>query len=417
MEASEGQRTTRKRAAVLIPVYRTLQHADERLVGIAGAALDEAGSAEALRGRVPAVRVAGLRAAPLDALRGVLHDDDDARVRMHALGAMLAKPVGEVAPDVIRALGDGAWNVRAIAIEACVRGGLVEAVGAMIDAREREKGRLEGDLDEALHRLTGVEFLGDLAMARKWWEANRERVEGEAAARDGTAVIGSPWGWERPAAAAAAAAGEERETSAFYGIPIVSRRMLFVIDISKSMESAAEARPGPTTGRKSAYPAPKDDTKIEIAKWQLHRAIEALPDDAVFNVIVYSESYSAWSDGMEGASKRNKAKAHRYVDALTPNGVTNLADPLDEAFDRAGLPVLAEWKKQREMAVDTIFLLSDGDPNRGRIARLDDLLADVAARNPPGLVTIHCVGIGESAGSSFLQELARQNRGRYVGFR
>ena len=66
------------------------------------------------------------------------------------------------------------------------------------------------------------------------------------------------------------------------------------------------------------------------------RAIEALPKDALFNIIVYSESYAAWQEEMTTAKKSAKSKAHRFVDGLVANGVTNIADSLDKAFDLAG---------------------------------------------------------------------------------
>jgi hypothetical protein len=167
---------------------------------------------------------------------------------------------------------------------------------------------------------------------------------------------------------------------------------------------------------RTAHEAPDGRSKLAVAKWQLHRAIHDLPDKARFNILVYSESYRAWGTGMQEAGGRTKAAAHRFVDELSPNGTTNICDPLEAALAVAGVAPFAEPGKD-EQAVDTIFLLSDGDPNRGRVSGLDDLLAAFTTHNLESWITVHAVGIGEAAGSSFLENLAAQNGGRYVGFK
>jgi len=118
--------------------------------------------------------------------------------------------------------------------------------------------------------------------------------------------------------------------------------------------------------------------------------------------IVYSESYRSWEDGLVPANARGKKKAHAFVDGIVGNGTTNISDSLDRLL---------------ESGADTIFLLSDGDPNRGRVSSLDALLTEFLGRNRMLRVVIHTIGIGEVEGSAFLKELARRTGGRYVGFR
>jgi hypothetical protein len=191
-------------------------------------------------------------------------------------------------------------------------------------------------------------------------------------------------------------------TSAFYGITTLSKRLVFVIDISRSMNDAAQAKPATATGKKSTYAAPKGNRKLDIAKWQLHRAIQDLPKDAVFNVVVYSESYKVWEKELVAATPRGKRKAHKFIDRINGNGTTNIGDSLDAAL---------------EQDADTVFLLSDGNPNRGRVSDLEKLLAQLLKRNRRARRVIHTIGIGEVEGSSFLKDLARRTGGRYVGFR
>ena len=164
-------------------------------------------------------------------------------------------------------------------------------------------------------------------------------------------------------------------------------------------------------------PLPKTLDQAPDEPWQLHRAIHDLPKGARFNLIVYCESYRVWRPDMVVAKAGEKKKAHSFVEGLNRNGTTNICDSLDRALAMAGVPPPLAGKDAEELAVDTIFLLSDGDPNRGRITDLADLLDDVVSRTAASRVVIHTVGIGEAAGSTFLEELALLTGGRYVGFK
>ncbi len=446
MESGEKQHRARKLAAILIPLYRSLALRNGAVAARAAEALARSrdparvqGVLSALDDGSPALRAAaagaagrlggGADASFLAPLRNRARDDAVPAVRAAALAALLRWNLALVKDDLVAALGDPAWEVRALAAAACARGKVLEATEALVAALGKEGGRLRRDLDEALRALHGVSFVGDAALWRRWLDENRpaveERTAAAAASPDRDRPLGPPESWEAPAAA-----GREPDapdgggkpgnpTSSFYGIDTTSRRVLFVVDISKSMEDPSVARPPTATGGRDEYAAPKGNARIDVAKWQLHRAVAALPKDAVFNLVVFSESYKSWQDSMVEASPAAKAKAHAFVDGLKPNGVTNIADSLDEAFDQAGAGPLAVPAKGAKggLAVDTVFLLSDGNPNRGRLSDLPALLEDAVARARARRIVLHAVGIGEVAGSEFLRSLAERTGGRYVGFR
>jgi hypothetical protein len=184
------------------------------------------------------------------------------------------------------------------------------------------------------------------------------------------------------------------------------------------MQDPAKDKPASAGGGKDEFAQPRSGSKIAIAQWQLQRAIAALPADATFDVIVYSESYRVWQPQMTAASPKSKKEAHRFVDGIVANGTTNIADSMDRAFELAGaVPVLLRGKTPRDsLAADTIFLLSDGDPNRGRVTELAALREDLVRRARAARIVIHTVGIGEVSGSTFLASLAEGTGGRYVGF-
>ncbi len=325
---------------------------------------------------------------------------------------------------LIAALADPAWEVRALAVRMCAKARLVEATEALIRALAKEDGRLRRDEDDALFALVGVRMDGDAALWKRWWAENAASVEAKAKALAAEGAYDKPLGpadaWDVADAGDTAAkeAGDGRATTAaFYGIVTASKRVVFVVDISKSMEQAAKERP-PSIPGKSAYGEPKGAAKIDVAKWQLHRAIAALPPDATFDVIVFSESYHAWQPSMAEATPKAREKAHEFVDAIVANGTTNIADSLDRAFELAGAtPLLLRGKAPRaSLAADTIYLLTDGDPNRGRVTDLAALLEDVVLRARSARIVVHAIGIGEVSGSSFLGALAKRTGGQYVGF-
>ena len=441
--ASVKERRARQKAAVLVPFHRILALRNGQVAAPPGGGRARAGGGGRRAGRAraptggaappvppPARPALGRLADPgdLETVRKVLRADRVARVRYEALAALGHWPRGDVADAVAGALGDEAWEVRSLAGAFCAAAGFADRAGPLVEALAKEKGRLRTDLDEDLHALFGVRFYGDAGMWRRWLADNADAVAAKSAAAAGArdrplgpldGWAGNPGGAGTKEGVAPEAEEGRNRTSSFYGIDTTSNRVLFVVDISRSMLDPSVARPPTATGGASRFASPEGGARIDVARWQLHRAVEALPEDAVFNLVVFSESYRSWKEGMTAASARNKAAAHAFIDALPPNGTTNIADSLDEAFDLAGAGPLAVpgAKDPPGLAVDTVFLLSDGNPNRGRLCDLGALLESVAARNLRARIVFHAVGIGEVAGSEFLRDLAGRTGGRYVGFK
>ncbi len=435
MESGEKDRKTRKAAAVQIPFYRRIMARNTEVrdaVGDALATMRKPADLAWLAGEASKASEPGFRreaalalariggAEARAAVARIAREDERPGVRLSALAALMRFPVREVIGEVIAALGDPAWEVRALAVRIAACANLVPATGPLIEALAKEEGRLVTDMDAALGVLTGVRMGGDPDLWKKWWSEHREEVEKKGAELSAEGAFDEPLGsvetWMDPDREDA---GEKdpRATASFYGITTNSRRVVFIIDISRSMETPAGAIPAITGGAPNPYDAPRGKSRLAVAKWQLHRAIHELPKEARFNLIVYSESYRVWRPDMSTAKPGEKKKAHAFIDGLKQNGTTNICDSLDRALAMAGVPPPLPGKDAGELEVDTIFLLSDGDPNRGRITDFTELLEDVAARTSAARIVIHTVGIGETAGSTFLEELALVTGGRYVGFK
>ena len=198
-----------------------------------------------------------------------------------------------------------------------------------------------------------------------------------------------------PPAAPAAPAPSAKESASFYGIRIDSKKVVFVIDVSNSMNEEAAA------GR----------SKVEVAKYELKNAILGLPDDARFAIVFYHHEVFRWKGAMVEASRVARREAVEFVEAMRADGNTNICDALAAAFEYAGM---GAKDKHYDVGADTIFLLSDGKPNRGAITDPRAILAEVRRINELKRMKIHAVGVGKDHDASFMRELTESSGGTYV---
>jgi hypothetical protein len=315
-----------------------------------------------------------------------LADERDHRVLPLLIDAA-ARQAGEMAlPDLLSMLEDERWQIRATVVGALARMGNPAAIPRLIDRLAKEDGRLRGDVAAALKTLTGKDFGVDADRWAEWWEKHRDRFDGPGGANDPGANGGDPEGAPRG------------ETVTFYGIEILSKRVLFVIDISNSMNQAVSAQN-------------QERTKVAVAKYELRTALLSLPEDARFNIVFYHHEVFQWRKGMVEAGGTEKRAAVDFVEQMTAEGNTNIYDALKRAFHIAGL---GAHDRNYEVGADTIFFLSDGQPNRGDVTDPGQILAEVRRWNQLRRVKIHTVGVGRDHDSHFMRSLAEASGGEYV---
>jgi uncharacterized protein with von Willebrand factor type A (vWA) domain len=205
--------------------------------------------------------------------------------------------------------------------------------------------------------------------------------------------------------------------SGVYGIPVQRERVVFVLDISGSMENktedtamgrasqaitnAAEAQlnqyiPGWLTGLARGE-VERQTTKLAGAKRQLIPTIEKLPTTATFNVVVFGTSVGLWQRNLVGATQAQKESAVAFLRQLSSGGNTAGLSALEQTF------ALGE--------VDQVIFISDGNPTD---AQPDAILQKVQRLNRDRRVHIHTVGLGKDQNVDFLQRLASDNQGMYV---
>lgn len=164
----------------------------------------------------------------------------------------------------------------------------------------------------------------------------------------------------------------------FYGMYLHAKNMVFVLDVSGSMD-------------------------INEARLQLKNAYHSLTERENFTIVVYSDNVFRWQDELQAATDRNKKEADHWVDTVIVGGSTNLYGGLETGFQIACKSPYTE-----------MYLVSDGEPNVGKVIDTNQIVADVCIWNKRKEIKIHTIGLGMHQRRDFLQALAERNYGRYL---
>lgn len=153
--------------------------------------------------------------------------------------------------------------------------------------------------------------------------------------------------------------------SPVYGT-IRSKRAIFVVDISGSMEARF------TTNRGESL------TRLQFVQRELQSVLkQQLPADAKFNLVVFSTRVQTWKPRLVAATPQSVQEAVQYVGALQQGGGTNIHGALEKAFD--------------DSEVDAVYFLTDGLPTDGKKKANAEILQDVAAWNARRKVVVNTI--------------------------
>ena len=282
---------------------------------------------------------------------------------------------------------DRSERVRVAAARALERMHVVEGVEPLIEQMEQETGLAKSIMARALESMTGKKFGAHPEAWRRWWTAQQGKLLG---------------GGLPPRSDEEGVDEGDRKQGHFYGIPQVSLKIIYIIDVSGSMKK--------DVGGKS---------RLEACKTELSRAISQLPRKAMFDVILYHRTVTVWKKQMQVAGplkkgrKGNKDEAKKFYATAKPKGSTNIYDALRAAFKVAGE---GTKKKNAPLNADTIYLLTDGSPTTpaGKMDDVKKILEGARKWNALGRVTIHTIGIGKDLNRPFLEQLATENNGRFI---
>jgi HEAT repeat protein len=274
-------------------------------------------------------------------------------------------------------LEDRHWRVRAAAVEALARIRSADSIAPLIARLDAERSRLRALVVQALQKISGKQIEGDAREWRLWW----------ARAREGFVVpLQDPaMDYDR---------GTSRESAVmptgaqFYGIPVHSDHLILVLDCSGSM-----AEPAFVTDESG-----REMSRFEVLQKEVERLLLQLPRETVLNIIFFETHLHALKEKSVQLNDFLISKARRFVQSRFAKGGTNLFGALHMALT--------------DPEIDTIYVLSDGQPTEGSVVD-PYLIAEEARRlNADGQLTIHTISIGTQ--SELLYQLAEDSGGEYV---
>lgn len=339
-----------------------------------------------------------LAEAALAAVRSDEEADPSRAAASRVLRVLLSERGGFSLPDesVDRLLRDleqgiddfGPARVEAVlnVLAAQVREESIRRLAELLASRPKLARRKQRAVWEALNELAPVSLAYD-ARPRAWLDWYEKERE-EQRFRDWFEVIDR-----------ARAKKDKRsayEPPRFYGVPVVGHRLVFVIDVSGSMNFPL-GKAGDTT------------PKIALAKEQLATAIARLQDYDEFNIVTFDVVIRQMNESMVPVEKARK-KAFVFVDKLNPSGGTNLFGGLLAAF---GIERPGAVPDGRDVP-DQIIVLSDGMPTAGDLTDPYSIREEIARINASRRTRIDTIALGDDADEEFLAGLARDHGGEVV---
>ena len=176
---------------------------------------------------------------------------------------------------------------------------------------------------------------------------------------------------------------------------ILSKRIVFIIDKSGSMESP----------------------RIDYVKTALRAILSQLRPTDSFNLVTFDDIIFKWKGYLVDASPNNINDAIHYTDSINANGATNINTALLEGirlFKARNIPLNDDRKS------NVIVFLTDGMATKGETnrIRIRESVADENTKSDGELVaSIFSLAFGVKTNADFLKRLAWSNGGAYTPIR
>ncbi len=324
-------------------------------------------------------------------------------------------------------------KVKTLETDAAARALELDAATRKLLASQKDATRRSQDLDDAGQKLTTLQSLRtrletdladrdkELSLLRPYkdkWSAGQEQMlslkkELAASRTNFDALQSEKTKWQTEAIRVRAEADNR-----FAGITLTGRRVIFLVDMSGSMEYLDDSTPAPQ--------------KWVAVRETVAKIMRSLPDLRKFQVVAFSNNaiYPLANDGgwLDFDPNSSADLVLKTLAAIKPNGGTNMYNAMETVF------------RMRPLGLDTIYFLSDGIPNLGegvtpekiKAEKLTDV--DVGSRlgaavrkklktdwnrDLEGKPRVHLNTVGffyESPDvGAFLWALARENDGSFVG--
>jgi hypothetical protein len=324
--------------------------------------------------KVAAIGARGLWRIPLDHAKeqfaALLKDPKNHKLVWAATEAIdILPPSGAIFDVVKKNTRHAVKEVRVASVHALNRCADDDvAVNTLIDVLGGAGPRVKQDINVLLRQRLDAQGYDDPNLWRQHYKAFKDGTEGPS--EDATppkTVLEAP---------------------TYYKVPIYAKNVIFVLDRTGSMEKEISAefkekvkeeivvsgggkQEVEGKGEKQHgedLPWDRIDTKMDLAKEELKRVINTLPEDTYFNVIYYNIEVVAIEKKLVPASASNKKKMIKKIDSLDAEAGTDaFFDALTEAtaytrggkIDAGSAVFTDDGKKEGN---DVIFFLTDGSP-------------------------------------------------------
>ena len=360
---------TEKQVAGALKTFKS--NGDFYVRGCCALALGKSASKESVEALVTALkseRECSLRVALLDALASRAKDD----------------PV--VRDLVIEAIKSNDWQVQIAALQAFRLAPNKAAASHLVGALKGATGRIKNEINETLKSVTGVDKHGEYEAWKTWWDENGDEFLA------GTYV---PHPSER---------ADNKGNSTFYGLPVFSTRLVFLLDTSASMQEKPNWLPPDFNSKGEA-------SRLEVAKFELKKIITLLPANAEFNVVLFHSWLEPYSEKMKSMTGGERTKCLKWVEAIKLGDGTHTWEGIEEVYRMAGGNF---WVKNASGALDSIYLMTDGVPSSG-VSEIKQFVDKIVDLNRFTKIVIHTIGVDPPAnGEELLKQIAAATGGMYV---
>jgi HEAT repeat protein len=308
-----------------------------------------------------------------------LADDKNPAARMGAAAALLELRTPQAVDILHSLLDDQEWRVRSEALQQVGNLRREISIPVLIKRLDVESGRVGHDMAFVLRLMTGEDHGRTGRRWSQWWKDQGENYR--LPSYEDALKLDQARSTRRK---------DNKSQASFYGLEIVSDRVMFIIDQSGSMAAPA--------GRERSRGAGGGPTRLDVAVKEFGRALAALADGIEFNVIFFETGVESWKNELLNLDVKQRADATTYAKDKAPAGGTNVYGALLKAYE--------------DERIDTIYLLTDGGPSAGEVTDTAEIRRRILRLNRTRRVVIHCISIGTP--SPFLRELARENGGSYT---
>jgi HEAT repeat protein len=323
-----------------------------------------------------------------------LTGSDDPEIRALALTALSTSGDAGHIDKLIQALDDANWSTRLAALQALERVHVREVIGPIIERMPKEEGRMQHEFVQTLWRMTGQPFDDNAAAWNNWWSSNGATFQPLSAEQFKKVLLGEEeWRLKQTTHVDSDVKSFEKAAGKpkFFGVRILSHHVLFLIDVSGSMAWTLQGDPA----------AKGETSRIDIAKEELVKCVQGLEPTAFFNILTFSGGVQRWFEGrLAAANPKNVEDARAFVAKQLPLGGTNTYDAIREAF--------------KDPDVDTIFILSDGEPSPPGIFDPVVIRDHVRQWNENRHVVINTIAVGGRF--QILRWLAEDSGGTHVDY-